>query len=543
MVAILMRCIKMSRQLLNKPDECRDEASLPTTPTQDDDEVDDVDLDEDIQGILSSSWSPIPSQPEDDATVTKATETMADKTQSNEKQLLQADDAPTEDRQDQQQEQASSSSRLNTTTTMPPTTPRTTLRDDQLSYSNVHRPSSSSSSHHHEHEYLIESESKVGREGSPSYYQYHPMNHRYYQRQNQYGYSGARYYHTQPEQDMHTSVHASSTMNSGQQYHHHSPYPGPGYYPAHEYGSYPPHQYNNYYSYHDSRVSGQDSDSAAAASASSYPGPPQRYAHPYAHHPYGASPSPSSYHHPFPHHVSFKESAASKVEPAGTAKGDKRSLDLTPPPDDDRKPSARSEKQANGKAKRIRDDELLTSYPPGPQRQQSGDFEPIPLNKISAIPILSSSSSSSVGKSGGTTPYSHTASYTSPYASAVAVGSSSRSGSAHVSPPMPHSTVTPASRKQPRILEPTSSGSGDTTSSTPSWERRFTELIEFKRSHGHCEVPQNYSSNPSLGTWVNKVREKRDNACSSGACDINRLTHIFFVFEHIISNGWSRRIA
>jgi hypothetical protein len=42
--------------------------------------------------------------------------------------------------------------------------------------------------------------------------------------------------------------------------------------------------------------------------------------------------------------------------------------------------------------------------------------------------------------------------------------------------------------------------------STPSWERRFTELIEFKRSHGHCEVPQNYSENASLGTWVNKVR-------------------------------------
>jgi hypothetical protein len=185
----------------------------------------------------------------------------------------------------------------------------------------------------------------------------------------------------------------------------------------------------------------------------------------------------------------------------------------------------------------------LTSYPTLPQRQQSGDFEPIPLNKISGIPILSSSSSSSVGKSGGTTPYSHPASYTSPHASAVAVGTSSRSGSAHVSPPMPHSTVTPASRKQPRILEPTSSGSGDTTSSTPSWERRFIELIEFKRSHGHCEVPQNYSSNPSLGTWVNKVSDMRDNAYNSDACDV-RLIHIFVSrFSNSISNGWNRRIA
>ena len=25
-------------------------------------------------------------------------------------------------------------------------------------------------------------------------------------------------------------------------------------------------------------------------------------------------------------------------------------------------------------------------------------------------------------------------------------------------------------------------------------------------THGHCEVPQNYANNNSLGTWVNKVR-------------------------------------
>lgn len=39
-----------------------------------------------------------------------------------------------------------------------------------------------------------------------------------------------------------------------------------------------------------------------------------------------------------------------------------------------------------------------------------------------------------------------------------------------------------------------------------SWEKRFAELVEFKAKHGHCEVPQNYKDNTSLGIWVNKQR-------------------------------------
>ena len=39
-----------------------------------------------------------------------------------------------------------------------------------------------------------------------------------------------------------------------------------------------------------------------------------------------------------------------------------------------------------------------------------------------------------------------------------------------------------------------------------SWEKRFAELLEFKAKHGHCEVPQNYKDNTSLGIWVNKQR-------------------------------------
>jgi hypothetical protein len=39
-----------------------------------------------------------------------------------------------------------------------------------------------------------------------------------------------------------------------------------------------------------------------------------------------------------------------------------------------------------------------------------------------------------------------------------------------------------------------------------SWEKRFSELLEFRAKHGHCEVPQNYKENTSLGIWVNKQR-------------------------------------
>eukprot|EP00986_Skeletonema_menzelii_P009547 scaffold4365_cov147-Skeletonema_menzelii.AAC.15 len=37
-----------------------------------------------------------------------------------------------------------------------------------------------------------------------------------------------------------------------------------------------------------------------------------------------------------------------------------------------------------------------------------------------------------------------------------------------------------------------------------SWDRKFDELLDFKKQHGHCRVPQHYAPNPELGTFVNK---------------------------------------
>ncbi|KAL7535093.1 hypothetical protein ACHAXR_012122 [Thalassiosira sp. AJA248-18] len=39
-----------------------------------------------------------------------------------------------------------------------------------------------------------------------------------------------------------------------------------------------------------------------------------------------------------------------------------------------------------------------------------------------------------------------------------------------------------------------------------AWNRRFLELEEFKRQFRHCNVPQKYEANPSLGAWVARQR-------------------------------------
>lgn len=38
------------------------------------------------------------------------------------------------------------------------------------------------------------------------------------------------------------------------------------------------------------------------------------------------------------------------------------------------------------------------------------------------------------------------------------------------------------------------------------WEARFSELLEFKARHGHCDVPHPFHENPALGTWVKRQR-------------------------------------
>ncbi len=42
---------------------------------------------------------------------------------------------------------------------------------------------------------------------------------------------------------------------------------------------------------------------------------------------------------------------------------------------------------------------------------------------------------------------------------------------------------------------------------TAAWEDQFIALEEFKAAHNHCNVPKEYSLNPTLGAWVSKQRK------------------------------------
>ena len=39
-----------------------------------------------------------------------------------------------------------------------------------------------------------------------------------------------------------------------------------------------------------------------------------------------------------------------------------------------------------------------------------------------------------------------------------------------------------------------------------AWMKKYNELLMFKFSEGHCNVPNRFSKNQSLGTWVSKQR-------------------------------------
>ncbi|GFH44358.1 hypothetical protein CTEN210_00832 [Chaetoceros tenuissimus] len=48
-----------------------------------------------------------------------------------------------------------------------------------------------------------------------------------------------------------------------------------------------------------------------------------------------------------------------------------------------------------------------------------------------------------------------------------------------------------------------------------TFEERFNALIEFKRKHGHCNVPRAYKADDNLGQWIDNIRSmksgRRDN--------------------------------
>ena len=60
------------------------------------------------------------------------------------------------------------------------------------------------------------------------------------------------------------------------------------------------------------------------------------------------------------------------------------------------------------------------------------------------------------------------------------------------------------------------------------WEVRFKQLVEYKRVHGNCNVPQPYKEKPALGTWVDTQRSRKETMIENRR---NQLNSIGFVWR------------
>mmetsp|Transcript_8179 Transcript_8179/g.14953 ORF Transcript_8179/g.14953 Transcript_8179/m.14953 type:complete len:590 (-) Transcript_8179:233-2002(-) len=355
-------------------------------------------------------------------------------------------------------------------------------------------------------------------------------------------YSSPSYYDIPPpNQDSDASV-----MNSSQYY-----LPYPSYHHGQEYATYP-QEYSDPYGCHPSTTA----DSQRPASTY-----PMQYTqtHQYHYHPTSASPP---FHQPICD-TSLKVTPSTLTESTNgstpsimlrKASSVAEGLNLSPsqePQEDDKKLLTATVAE-NTPIKRI-----LKRAPPTPEDHY--DFEPIPLNEIAAIPLLSSSSVASA-QYPSPHPYAATVAPhdTSPQATfpqichqastppaSALVASHFRaelSASDYVSPPvLRQSTRVTRGQKKQHDLAP-SSGRSITISAGAgegrSWEKRYNELIEFKRIHSHCEVPQNYAENASLGTWVNKQRMEHKSRIEGNSSSLNdtRLERL-----QLIGFRWAKR--
>ncbi len=63
-----------------------------------------------------------------------------------------------------------------------------------------------------------------------------------------------------------------------------------------------------------------------------------------------------------------------------------------------------------------------------------------------------------------------------------------------------------------------------------SWNALFDALVEFKRKHGHCDVPTHWSENPRLAKWVVAQRHRKKEG-SLSPLRVERLETLGFVWS------------
>jgi hypothetical protein len=71
------------------------------------------------------------------------------------------------------------------------------------------------------------------------------------------------------------------------------------------------------------------------------------------------------------------------------------------------------------------------------------------------------------------------------------------------------------------------------------WDKKYRQLVAYKRKHGHTTVPHEWAENPSLSRWVNDQRIKgRENKLSEE--QIRKLNELDFVWEPL-EGHWEER--
>ena len=74
-----------------------------------------------------------------------------------------------------------------------------------------------------------------------------------------------------------------------------------------------------------------------------------------------------------------------------------------------------------------------------------------------------------------------------------------------------------------------------------SWEEKYLQLCEFKKTNGHCYIPQCYPQHPSLLGWINKQREYYKKK-SLNANRLIKLESIGFIWDPT-NTAWDEKYA
>jgi hypothetical protein len=80
-----------------------------------------------------------------------------------------------------------------------------------------------------------------------------------------------------------------------------------------------------------------------------------------------------------------------------------------------------------------------------------------------------------------------------------------------------------------------------------TWENRLSELVDYRRIHGHCNVPHRYSENIQLGKWVAKQRQQyrlyvKETKLSTTALRIQELESLGFDWSRLGAT-WEDRLS